>query len=151
MIKYTINMSGVAMIKRHLKACDQTYIPPLSERVDVDRYAGKLYRLATRYEAWQDNKLIGLVAAYLGTGENPEIFVSNVSVDSTMTGRGIGANLLRRLVSDAKVRNYGSIRLEVSPQNHAAQKLYAKSGFVVLKDGSDESICMILSLREKKL
>ena len=147
MIKYTINESGAATIKGHLKACDEAYIPHLSERVDLERYASKLHLLATRYEAWQGDKLIGLVAAYFGTGEAPEIFVSNVSVDPAKTGRGIGTNLLTGLVADARQRDCGSIRLEVSSQHHAARKFYSKFGFVALADDGDEATCMILHLR----
>ncbi|SDS27458.1 GNAT family N-acetyltransferase [Opitutus sp. GAS368] len=151
MIRYTINESGDALIKGHLIACDEAYVPRLSDRVDLDHYASKLHQLATRYEAWQDERLIGLVAAYFGAGNEPEIFVSNVSVDPSLTGRGIGTSLLARLIADARLRHCGSIRLEVSPQNLAAQKFYSKFGFVVLADGEDEPASMVLSLREKKL
>lgn len=151
MINYTVNESGVAAVKRHLQACDDAYLPRLSERVDLDRYASKLHQFATRYEAWQDDTLIGLLAAYFGATGEREVFVSNVSVAPAMTGRGIGTTLLTSLVTDARARNCGSIRLESDPRNHAAQKLYSKLGFISLADDGDGSSGMILPLREKKL
>ena len=151
MIRYTINESSVDLIKGHLRACDETYLPLLSERVDLDRYASKLHQFATRYETWQGDKLIGLVASYFGTDKARDVFVSNFSVVPAMTRRGIGTSLLARLVADARLRNCRSIRLEVGPRNHAAQKFYSKLGFVALCGDGVEPICMIISLREKKL
>lgn len=151
MIKYTINESAVDLIREHLRACDEAYLPRLSERVDLDHYASKLHQLATRHEAWLDDKLIGLVASYYGTANAAEVFVSNVSVVPAMTSRGIGTSLVARLVADARLRNSNSIRLEVELQNHAAQKFYSKLGFVAIGNDGVGPLCMILSLREKKL
>jgi ribosomal protein S18 acetylase RimI-like enzyme len=151
MINYSVNVSGVAAITQHLRSCDGAYVPPLSQRVEIAQYADKLHRLATRYEAWEDNQLIGLVAAYPGTAANPEWFLSNVSVLPAMTGRDIATNLLLRLIADARAGPGSCIRLEVGRENHAAQKLYSKLGFVALDGDGPAPLCMILSLREKKL
>lgn len=78
-IKYKIDKSTVEDIFLHLNTCDLDYIPKLSLKVNIDEYSQKLFQNANRFEAWNNNKLIGLLAIYFNFEEN-FAFITNVSI-----------------------------------------------------------------------
>jgi ribosomal protein S18 acetylase RimI-like enzyme len=113
----------------HLTLCDASFAPPLSERVDIRDYAAKLSAHAMRFEAWDDDTLIGLVAAYPDHARG-RMFISNVSVLPEWRGHGLAAGLITRCGDAARELGLRSMVLEVAEENVAARRLYAKLGFV---------------------
>lgn len=67
-----------------------------------------------------------IVARVLGE----EWEIENVVVAATSQRRGIGLYLVQELLKAARERGAGVVFLEVRESNQAAQRLYAKSGFV---------------------
>jgi ribosomal protein S18 acetylase RimI-like enzyme len=132
-LRHTVNTSAEADIFGHLAACDEAFVPPLRERVDLAAYAQKLAQRALRVEAWKGKRLVGLVAAYLDA-DRTTCFVSNVSVLPAFSRHGIARGLLERLVAQT---DRCDLRLEVSRRNTAALALYDRLGFVVGAETGD--------------
>lgn len=128
-IQYALNRADVAGITGHLMCCDAEFIPPLSGRVRIEDYAVKIAAKACRFEAWADEALVGLVAAYFGTQEPRVIHVTSVSVLREWTGRGIAASLISLCFERAGELGIGRITLEVAETNVPAAGLYEKFGF----------------------
>ena len=135
--EFRLNTATAADIERHLAACDARFVPPLSSRVRLGEYAVKLALRATRFEAWADDALVGLVALYCNDTDTCVAHVSNVSVASDWHGRGVASNLLARSLRHARDLGMLTIRLEVGDANRVAIGLYEKFGFRVV--GSNAS------------
>jgi ribosomal protein S18 acetylase RimI-like enzyme len=138
------------MLAAHLRTCDHTFVPPLSQRVDIDAYAQRLADRAERFEVWQGQRLIGVVAAYLPPGE-AEAFVSNVSIDPAARGRGLARRLLTDTIAEAHRLGLRRLRLEVNPDNTAAANLYSTLGFRRSQFGaplgaSTDAVTLVLEL-----
>lgn len=72
----------------------------------------------------------GPIAGYIVARETAgELHINNVAVRAEYRRRGIGAQLLHRVLSEARRRKATAAFLEVRSANHAAQALYEKSGF----------------------
>jgi ribosomal protein S18 acetylase RimI-like enzyme len=93
-IFYRRGSATKAEILAHLIRCDRDFLPPLHTWVDVEEYSTKIAARAVRLEAWKDETLVGLVAAYLNDREARSGFITNVSVLREFTRRGIGAKLV---------------------------------------------------------
>ena len=125
-LEWKHNQSSVNDILNHFKQCDNNFMDELASRVDIEDYAQKLVDKAQRFEIWNGDCLIGLLAAYC----NDEIdYITNVSVDRNYTGRGLGQDLLKRCVAVSKSQSKNSIELEVKKDNEIAIKLYNKMNF----------------------
>lgn len=131
------NRAGAAEICAHLHACDASFIPALSTRVDVDSYAAKIAERAERFEAWADDRLVGLVAAYCNEPERRAAFVTSVSVIPAWHGRGLASRLLQSCIEHVRQAGFARIELEVDKQNTAAARLYRKHGFVLAASSGD--------------
>jgi 2-polyprenyl-3-methyl-5-hydroxy-6-metoxy-1,4-benzoquinol methylase len=119
-------------IQQHLTTCSNTFIPSLDSYVNIDNYSKKIFEQATLFTKFDDNKLIGLVAAY----DNPiEKFgwITNVSVDPDYSRKGIASELLNECNKYFENKKYFSIFLEVFSNNEKAIKLYIKHGFINYK------------------
>jgi ribosomal protein S18 acetylase RimI-like enzyme len=129
-IEYLRNKATVAEIAEHLRAGDGNFVPPLSSRVDIDDYASKIAARATRFEAWADGVLVGLVAAYCNDQERRIAYITSVSVLKEWMGKGLSAELMRHCIDHAKATGMRRISLEVARDNAPAIRLYEKNGFV---------------------
>jgi [ribosomal protein S18]-alanine N-acetyltransferase len=72
----------------------------------------------------------GAVVGYAGlvaTGHQADVQTLGVRADHQ--GRGLGGELLRALLDEARRRGAGEVLLEVRAENAAAQALYARHGF----------------------
>lgn len=125
------NRAGAAQVAAHLRACDGAFVPPLSERVDLDAYATKIVQHAERFEAWSGQDLTGLVAAYCNDPERQAAFVTSVSVLPPWHGRGVASRLLDACVEFVREIGVERIELVVDTHNEAATRLYRKHGFAV--------------------
>ena len=59
-IQFSLNNASEAEIVGHLWHCDANFVPPLSDRVEINDYANKITNKAMRFEAWSGDKLVGL-------------------------------------------------------------------------------------------
>jgi ribosomal protein S18 acetylase RimI-like enzyme len=142
---YRADTADEADILAHLSACDAAFSPPLSTRVELRAYAGKLAARAARFEAWSDGALVGLVAAYLNDMASGEGHVSNVSVAEGFTGGGVAAHLMASCIASAGSRGLRSLSLQVSAGSSGAIRLYRKLGFRVV-GGDNEPLLMTLAV-----
>lgn len=129
-VEFLIDRASTAQIADHLRRCDAEFAPPLSGRVAIADYAGKIASGATRFEAWSGDTLVGLVATYCNDREARIAYLTSVSVLKAWTGKGIAARLLGQCLEHAKGAGMRRISLEVTRSNAPAVALYGKNGFV---------------------
>jgi ribosomal protein S18 acetylase RimI-like enzyme len=127
-LEYRRDSATTDDVRAHLARCDADFTPPLSARLDLGDYAAKLVRRAARFEAWDGDRLVGLVAAYVTPGA-PEAFISNVSVVSELRGHGVAAALVADCIDRARGAGAATLRLEVASADRAAGRFYEKLGF----------------------
>jgi len=144
-IEFRVNQATRRELAEHLRACDADFVPPLSGRVDMEEYSGRIATCAIRFEAWSGGQLVGLVAAYCNDPAGIAAYVTSVSVLRNFTGHGIGAQLLKRCVAHARLQKMRKIGLEVFRGNTVAIRLYEKCGFEFARAESS-SLTMVLRL-----
>lgn len=127
--KYADNRSSLIEVLQHLKACDNSFIPPLSTRVNLDAYALKIWGNAHRYEAWQGDQLAGLIAAYSNAPDKQVAFITSVSVIPSCIGMGVASQLMVHCIHSLQQQSFKRLQLEVATTNLPAIKLYQKFGF----------------------
>ena len=123
------NQSNLNDVLQHLKACDDTFMPPLSNRVELKAYALKIFDKANRFEAWQDVEMVGLIAAYCNDPEKKTAFITSVSVTPSCHGMGIASRLMEQCIRKLKSHSFKRLQLEVASNNLPAIRLYQKFGF----------------------
>jgi GNAT superfamily N-acetyltransferase len=144
-ISFSVNTAMSVQIAGHLRLCDAMFVPPLSERLDIDQYAEKLAARAVRFEAWSESALVGLVAVYCNDACIRTAFVSSVSVLPAMRAHGIGSKLMSECINYVRRVDYWRIELEVDVRNGKALSLYTRCGFVPFRtDGN--SVFMSLDI-----
>lgn len=144
-VRYALDAATKAAIDAHLRRCDADFVPRLSDRVDLARYAAKIRDKAATFEAWSGDQLVGLVAAYLNQRGGEDAFVTSVSVESRFQGSGIGDGLMHNCIRLARQRGFRRIGLEVHATNQRAVALYRRHGFEASgRDG--ELVSMTLAL-----
>ncbi|MFN0063708.1 MAG: GNAT family N-acetyltransferase [Myxococcaceae bacterium] len=126
-----LNSASLEQLCAHLEACDPTFVPPLSQRVDIAAYSQKLVARAERLEVWSAETLVGLVAMYCNDLQSRVAFISSVSVLPAWTRRGLAHRLVVRAIALAKQHSMVRLDLEVATENIAAIRLYASAGFTV--------------------
>jgi ribosomal protein S18 acetylase RimI-like enzyme len=143
MINYNTDTATILAISDHLSICSNNFIPTLTNRVDIFKYAKKIRKFANTFEAWYKNDLIGLNAIYLNDTQTKIGFITNVSVDNRFNKLGIGVQLLKLSFEYAKNRGFERLILEVHPLNVNAIHFYLKNGFCELKNTPDYLIFYI--------
>jgi len=130
-ILYTQGKASAEDIFFHLNKCNKDFTPSLDNKVNIQEYASKIFEKAVTFEAWDEDILVGLVAAYVNDRGNQVVFITNVSVIETHRGKGIVCNLLKNCISHARQNHFKSIILEVSALNGRAILIYEKAGFQI--------------------
>ena len=129
-VEFGLNRASEREIADLLRICDADFIPPLSQRVQIDHYARKIAGQAVRFEAWAGGELVGLVAAYCNDREKRLAYITSVSVRREWTGKGIAGQLMTRCIEHAQAAGMRQVSLEVAPGNASAVRLYERCGFV---------------------
>jgi ribosomal protein S18 acetylase RimI-like enzyme len=144
----TIYKTGTASIEDiflHLTECKDDFNPPLDQTVDLSEYAKKISEKAITFEAWIDNRLAGLVAAYFNDVEKISGYITHVGVLKNYKGKGIAFDLMSRCIEFAIQNSFYQIRLEVSEDNDKAIQLYKKLNFAIFEK-NEKKARMILDL-----
>lgn len=129
----------------NLKECDLDFQPPLSSRVSIEEYATKLYNNSITFEAWDNDKLIGMIAVYLNDVRGSIGYISNVCVEDKYKGYNIASNLMIMCIDYAKKNKFKNIILEVNEKSKAAIHLYNKFNFKSMSI-NNEIIKMLLEI-----
>ena len=127
----TVKQASAGEIRDHLVRCDDSFVPPLSSRVDLAEYSLKLSKMAVTFEAFDGGELVGLVAAYFTKENHNEAYITNVSVIGSYEGTGLAIKLMTLCMEYAKEKKFTSIVLEVSVLNKRAIRFYEKLGFIL--------------------
>ena len=146
-LRITNDTADAASIENHLRECDLRFVPPLSSRVSLPDYAQKLATLADRFEAWESDRLIGLVAAYLRSSNTLEGFISSVSVCGDFEGKGLASRLMQECFDAAVAKGLNFLLLEVSQRDQQACGFYRKHGFQSIGSGKSGFLKMSLQLK----
>jgi ribosomal protein S18 acetylase RimI-like enzyme len=128
-ILYKIKTASEQEIYSHLVKCNNSFIPPLSEKVRINEYAKKIFEKAVVFEAWANNVLVGCIAAYFNDEINHLGYITNVSVINEYIGFGIATKLLNMCIEYAKQNSISEISLEVNKNSRSAIHLYTKFSF----------------------
>jgi ribosomal-protein-alanine N-acetyltransferase len=88
--------------------------------------------LAAGYDGWVFESIAGpheMLGYAIVMWLPDEVHLLNLSVDTPVQGRGLGARMLDWLMADAARRGARSMLLEVRPSNTPALRLYERMGF----------------------
>ncbi len=143
-INYKTKTAGEGDIYSHLMECNDTFVSQLAKRINIKEYSTKLFEKTVTFEAWLDNRVIGLVSAYFNDANNAKAYITDVSVKEKYNQMGIASNLMNMCIEYAKRNNYKMVELEVHKDNVAAIKLYNRYGFVQY-DSKNDNLLMRLS------
>ena len=133
-------------ILKHLLGCDSDFLLNLTNQVDITEYAKKIFNKAVRFESWEGETLIGLVAIYCNDQIYNKGFITSVSVLPPWQGKKIAKQLINQCVAHAAKLGMNSINLEVASENTAAINLYKKTGFIIIEnDNSKINMSLFLS------
>lgn len=139
------NCADLGVLLIHLNRCDELFDPRLSDRVNIDAYAEKMLAFSLRFEAWHEQALIGLLAAYCNNKDERTAFITNLSVLPHWQGQGIAKHLLITCLDHLNALGFKVVELEVDRRNETAVSLYQKLRFKpVLKNKNPTAILMRL-------
>jgi len=140
-----INTATAMQIAEHLRFGESDFVEHLMEQVNIEGYAIKIKKYGCTFEAWNDNQLIGLVAAYLNK-EKRTGFITNVSVLPGWQSCGIGNQLLRHCIGNLEEAGVEQIALEVLSVREKAMRLYSKHGFII-SSAEQDTLMMVRKSR----
>ncbi len=118
-------------IEDHFSCCDSLFVKSISSRISIADYTTKIVERAITFEAWEKGKLIGLIAAYMNNPKSATVYITNVSVITSHSRKGIASKLLEDCISFAVSQEFKEIALEVAVENEKAILFYIKHGFEV--------------------
>lgn len=129
LIVYKINTASVLQIEEHFNLCSDDFINKLSGKVNIKSYSFKIKENALTFEAWCNEKLVGLVACYANNIETNIAFITNVSVIKVFQSKGIAKKLLESLKYNEQIKKFRKVQLKVDIINNIAINLYKIVGF----------------------
>jgi ribosomal protein S18 acetylase RimI-like enzyme len=150
-IIYKTRTASTEEIFLHLTECKDDFNPPLDQTVDLSEYSKKIAEKAITFEAWIDNRLAGVVAAYFNDIENHSGYITHVGVLKNYKGKGVALNLMSRCIEFAIQNSFYQIQLEVAEDNDKAIQLYKKLNFVIFekKEKKARMILQLVNLKNK--
>lgn len=135
-IVYKMKTASENDIKNHLMECNDSFIPSLDSRVNIEAYSKKISDRAVTFEAWVNETLIGLIATYFNN-ERQFGHITSVSVSKKFMGAGIASQLLKRCIDYASQNKFKEIKLEVNKDNTPAINFYKKYNFTQTETKND--------------
>lgn len=110
---------------------DQDFPIPLSDKVDIVEYAGKLMEKADLVARIEENSIRGLVAGYTKNIIDNSAYITLVGVQDKFRGQGIGKQLVNAFIELCRQKKIQSINLYTHQTNASAIKMYEALGFEI--------------------
>ena len=147
MDKYKLTYKTKTAIEKdiyaHLMDCNNSFIPPLVEKINIADYSKKIVENATTFEAWKQDELVGLIATYINDLNGNTAFITSVSVSSNLKGLGIASTLLNKCIEYVRKKKYKKLKLEVNKNNIPAISFYKKFNFIEIESKEDSFIMQL--------
>ena len=130
------NRISLEELKQSLYDVDKDFVPPLSERVDLDEYAQKMIDNA-RFVIERDinGDIKGVVAYYADDKDSPNGFVTHVATKQKYRHQGVANRLMERTISNCK--KTGKIGVNLKTSNPEALRFYKGMGFEITATSPD--------------
>lgn len=123
-----------AFINEYLVASDKDFHEPLSTRVDLKTFAGKLHNLSTTFIIVYNQEIAGIIASYFYDLPSRKGFITLVHVKHEFRGQHFSDLLVQAVQAYAQSIQFKFVDLVVYRDNTSAFKLYSKHGFKVLSE-----------------
>ncbi len=120
--------ASAEQVAEHFTLCDSSFVPPLSDRVNITDYARKVTTFALCIEGWHNASLMGLLCMYCDDVDKGA-FITNVSVIPAFRRKGVANLLISHAIEKVREKGISKINLEVDNANEPAQCLYRRLGF----------------------
>ncbi|MDP2283629.1 MAG: GNAT family N-acetyltransferase, partial [Pseudohongiella sp.] len=120
---------SVDRIFEFLNKEDDSFIPPLSSKVNLVSYSTKLSVSAINIFACIASVDVGHVAFYSNDKKNFKGFLSSICLCKNNKGSGVGILLLNQVFEHCLESGMKVVELEVDVCNMAAIRFYEKHGF----------------------
>ena len=141
-----IHTAEIKDLLEHFNHCDEGMKIEVEKHISLIDLSKKFINLATLYEYWENDLLIGFAAVYENRGiENPA-FVGWFSIDTRRQGRGFGSEILQSVIASLKSKKYALLKLYVRKDNSNAMRLYEKFGFSIEKEREDDTNEWVMQL-----
>ncbi|GAA6203347.1 GNAT family N-acetyltransferase [Thalassotalea sp. SU-HH00458] len=142
------NVSNENDVAVHFELCEKSFTNDISLRTSLTGYIEKIVSKSFRFEAWDNRKLIGLIAVYINFDSFCG-YITNVSVIKECNGLGVAKSLLKECCNQLIQQGITELSLEVKTTNTKAIGLYTKFGFVK-ENEANTYLRMILNLKSNK-
>jgi ribosomal protein S18 acetylase RimI-like enzyme len=143
-IEYRVNTAQFDHIVEHLNISAPGFIPPLDTYINIEQYAKKIRANAVTFEAWHENKLVGLAAVYYNDMDSKIGFCTNLSILKNYQRISIGSRLINDAINYGIEHGFTKLNLEAKIVNEKAIGFYEKTGFVQVGINND---CYIFSYK----
>jgi ribosomal protein S18 acetylase RimI-like enzyme len=130
-IEYRKNTASIELITDHFNSCADSFNPPLYTYVVIEDYAKKIFDHAVTFEAWDEDKLVGLSAVYYNNITERIAFWTNLSLLDAYQNKGIASELTSYVIDHGRTNGFKRIDLEVKSINEKVKQFYKKHGFVI--------------------
>lgn len=113
-------------IEAFLRAVDESFPVPLSQKQDLGEYARKLSQFATMCAVEENGEIVAMVAGY--TDRDPA-YIAILATLPRVRGKGLGKTLVREFLEKANQSGATYLHLYAVESNTPAMKLYESLGF----------------------
>lgn len=120
---------------------DSDFIPPLSQKINIEDYANKLIDNAVIIPIVSSGVVKAFIALYCNDAVQLKAYLSIIVVHSEYRKKGIAKLLIGTAIQYLKGINYKSFRLEVYKNNTAAISMYRQLNFTEVEQ-TETSIYM---------
>lgn len=127
-------------IRRFLEDVDGDFPVPLTVRVDLTDYVGKLLNEGFVLVAEESGNVRGIAAGYANDARGSVAYLSVIAVDGDVRGAGVGSRLLRRFEVESATRGMCTVALHTADGNSASRAMYERCGYICGVTGCEEGV-----------
>lgn len=115
-------------ILEFLRAVDEDFPTPISQKVPLEDFAHKLYKRATLSTCEIDGRIAGMVAGYTNDTEGKLAYITMVATHPDYRGRGIGTKVMEAFLQACRDKGMREVNSYVVKTNVASVRLHESFG-----------------------
>jgi len=125
-IRYSRGEASENAIYTYLDSVSRLFIPELTKKVpDLRGYARKIKKRAVVFEAWDNNRLIGMLAAYFNDFNSKVGFVTSLCVAEKYHSKGIAKKLLSDAIMYGQLQKFNKVSYSIGTEMKSVGEVMA--------------------------